>query len=758
MVGEPGLQEILANNKLFNGISPPALASFAMHARQVAVAPGEVVIREGDKDDSLFLVLSGRLKVVIARPGREPATVAELGAGETVGEIAVLTGDHRAASVIAEEHSSLIELPRKAFEETLINHPSEVAKVLSRVLETVERRQLSTALHRNVIFASLPPYVLRDLASELQDRFLAGGEVLFHQGDLGDALYLVVSGRLQILRETSGEAEVIGELGPGETVGEIAILGGERRLATAVAVRDTQLASLSKDGFHRILAKHPLIAAPFFARQLVAIASKPAQSESSSSQARSIAVAALSPGFDLSAFTVALATALGRQNRVLHLTSRVVAAALGEDMPQMLDWDPRHRNLLVWLSNKEQEYDCVLYEADPTRTPWTERCLRQADHVLLVADAAATGDLSPAEMFRTQSGRQPLSLVLVHAEGQEPSNTAEWLRKYPVTQHHHLRLKCQPDFERLGRFLSGRAIGVALGGGFARGIAHAGILRAIRELEIPVDAIGGTSMGSLIAMQYVYGYTWEQMVDITCQGGIESLHDWTLPLVALFHGKRVRRVISSRTFGKNIEDLWLPCFAVATNLTTAMIEVLSDGPVDEAILASSRVPGMLPPIVRGRNLLVDGGLMSNVPADVMKSFGAGTIISVDVSSKVDFAAFRCEHSDISGWTVLFDRLRGHIESEPMPTIISVLMRAMELDTESYRQRMQSFSDLYLMPPVQQYRFNDFKHGRQMAEEAYRYGYAELKRWNARRTGIMDSKVLAAEDVRLGQVEANASQI
>jgi NTE family protein len=749
------LQDTLASNRLFTGISSPALASFAVHARQVDFAPGEVVMCEGDKGDSLFLVMSGLLKVLIARPGREPGIVAELGAGETVGEIAVLTGDRRAASVIAEEHSRLLELPRKAFEATLADHPAEVAKVLSKVLETVERRQLSTALHRNQIFASLPLHVLRDLADELQDHFVAGGEILFHQGDSGDALYLVVSGRLHILRETADGISVIGELGPGETVGEIAILGGERRLATAIAVRDTQLAALSKEGFHRILEKYPLVAAPFFARQLVAIASRPIRSESSSSRARSVAVAGVSPHFDLSAFSRSLARALGRHHRVLHLTSRAVGEALGEDMAQMLDWDPRHRNLLVWLSNKEQEYDCVLYETDATQTPWTERCLRQADRILLVADAAVTRDLTPADMYRTQSGRQALSLALVHAEGQEPSGTAGWLGKYPVAQHHHLRLKCQSDFERLARFVTGRAIGVALGGGFARGVAHAGILRAMRELEIPIDAIGGTSMGALIALQYLYGYTWEQMVDTTCQGGSESLHDWTLPLVALFHGKRVRKFIASRTFGKRMEDLWLPCFAVATNLTTAKIEVLRDGPVDEAILASSRVPGMLPPIVRGRDLLVDGGLMSNVPADVMKSFGVGTIISVDVSSKVDFAAVRSEHSDVSGWKVLFDRLRGGVELEQTPTIISVLMRTMELDTESYRQRMKSLSDLYLMPPVTHYRFNDFKHGRQMAEEAHRYAYAELERWNAHRKAATDSDTLAIDEVLDRYVEANA---
>jgi predicted acylesterase/phospholipase RssA/CRP-like cAMP-binding protein len=611
-------------------------------------------------------------------------------------------------------------------------------------LKIVERRQLSTALHRNVIFASLPLHVLRDLADELQERFVAGGETLFRQGDRGDALYLVVSGRLQILRETPEGPSVIGELGPGETVGEIAILGGEKRLATVAAIRDTQLASLSKDGFQRILGKHALIAAPFFARQLVSIATRPPQSSASATQARSVAVAAVSPGFALRQFAVALTSALSGENRVLHLTSQLVDESLGDGMAQMLDWNPRHRNLLIWLNNKEQEYDCVVYETDATKTPWTERCLRQADRILLVADACATEGLVPAGVLRSQSGRQLVSLALIHEPDRDPENTAAWLHRYPVTQHHHLRMNCQSDFERLARFLTGRAIGVALGGGFARGISHAGVIRAIRELKIPVDAIGGTSMGSLIALQYVYGYTWQDMIDVTSEGGIESLRDWTLPLVALLHGKRARRVVSSRSLGKQMEDLWLPCFTVATNLTSAKLEALYEGPVDEAILASSRVPGMLPPIVRGRDLLVDGGLMSNVPADVMKSFGAGTIIAVDVSSNVDFAAFRSEHSDVSGWKVLFDRLRRGVDADQTPTIISVLMRAMELDTEAYRQRMKSLSDLYLMPPVQKYRFNDFKLGRKMAEEAYVYAYAELARWLARRQGSHDLDTVAVD--------------
>lgn len=719
------LLHLLAQNSLFAGLSEASLQEFAARARERSFAPGEVVMTEGEQGHSLFLVVSGLLRVTVTRPGAEPAVVASLQPGEIAGEIAVLMGDRRSATVIAEQESRLLELRRSDLEDMLPKCPVEVTRVFSRVLEKIEQRQLSAALHRNPLFAPLPADILHDLAGELQSKFLAGGDTLFQQGDTGDSLYMIVSGRLRVTRKLHDHATNVADLGAGETIGENAILGTEQRLATAVAIRDTQLAVLSKEGFHRILGKHALVAAPLFTRRFLELATKPSL-QRASARTKSVAVVALTPGLDLHAFTLSLAAALEREQRVLHLTSRRVDELLGPDRAQTLDWDPRHTNLLVWLNTKEYEYDCLLYETDLTPSPWSERCLRQADRVLLVADVSHLADAAPF----TPNEYQSVNLALLHPEGKEPSNTAEWLRKYPIANHHHLHPACEADFDRLARFLTGRAIGVVLGGGFARGLAHVGVLRALRELDIPIDAIGGTSLGSLIALEYAFGFSYDQMIDITCRGGMQSLRDWTLPVVALFTGKKVRQVISSRTNGKNIEDLWLPCFTVATNLTHASIAVITEGPADEAILASSRVPGMFPPIVRRDDLLVDGALMSNVPADVMKPFCGGTVISVDVSSKVDFSAFRSESREVSGWRLLFDRLRASAAAEPPLTIVSVLMRAMELETDVYRERMRSLSDVYLTPPVQQYRFNDFKRGRQIAETAYQYALGELRNWSA----------------------------
>ena len=717
----------LSQNKLFAGISEPALSAFATYVKEVSFLPETFVMHEGELGESLFLVVSGRLRVAISGLNSEQMAVAHLEAGDCAGEIAVLTGDRRAASVVAEQPSQLLELPRHAFDAVSRTYPDDVSRILARIKASIERRQLSTALRRNSLFAALPPQVLSDLDEELKSTFLSGGEILFRQGEKGDALYLVVSGRLRVLREDEDETATLAELGPGDSVGEIAVLGGERRLASVVAIRDTELAMLSKEAFHRLLEKHPLVAAPFFARQLVAIATNRQSPSAALAQTRSIALVGITPRLDLHEFTLSLSGALSRSMRTLHLTSRVVDETLGSGKAQTRDGDPGHANLIVWLNSKEQEYDCVLYETDADDTAWSRRCLRQADRILLVARAGDISTSKPQDAV-ARAGSQSVSLALIHDDGQEPQDTADWLRRYRVTQHHHLRATATSDFERLARFLTGRAIGVALGGGFARGVAHAGVLRAMDELGIVIDAIGGTSMGSLIALEYVYGYSYSDMIDITCRGGAESLHDWTLPLVSLLSGKKVRQVIWERTQNKKLEDLWLPCFTVATNLSRARIEVLTEGLAAEAFLASSRVPGMFPPVVRGDDLLVDGGLMSNVPADVMKPFCGGPVIAVDVTSTVDFAGYRSQHSDVSGWKTLFDRICGRASSDQSPTILSVLMRVMELESSAYRERMRAIADVYLTPPVRQYRFNDFKRGRQMAEESYQYAKQELSQW------------------------------
>ena len=607
-------------------------------------------------------------------------------------------------------------------ENTTCDPASDTARTDRKNISS-EQSLISTALRKSAVFRSLDAELLTDLESVLDRVMLPGGEVLFREGDPADSLYMVINGRLRTLR--SGARE----LGPGDTIGESSVLANVPRTATVIALRDSLLARLSRASFEQICTRHPLPAIFFFTRNLIEIEREAPLHPKS--PPRTIAMVASHRSVDLEAFARQLAACLGSgTRRVLRLTSDVVTSALGTNAGSTIFGGSRDPELVTWLDNQEQEHDCVLYQADYEASPWTARCLRQADRIVLVADARRTPHLSCFRALAFAKG-QPVNLVLVHPPGAKPSGTIAWLKAHSFDRHYHLHAGDTVDFLRLSRCLMNQGFGLVLGGGFARGVAHLGVLRALDELAITPDAFGGTSMGSLIAALHLCGYHETELYPMLLAQGKSALRDFTFPMVALLSGRKVREVLEPLIADKKIEDLWLPAFFVATNLTRGNTEILDRGPVLDALLASSRVPGMFPPVVRGSDLLVDGGLVNNVPADIMRDFCPGHVIAVDVSPKTDFKAAAGVSSEASGWKLLRESANPFSESREWPSVFSVLMRTMTLTSDAYLERIRALADLYLAPPTADFAFNDFDRGPEMAEKAYRYARPKIVDWMKR---------------------------
>jgi hypothetical protein len=152
--------------------------------------------------------------------------------------------------------------------------------------------------------------------------------------------------------------------------------------------------------------------------------------------------------------------------------------------------------------------------------------------------------------------RKRKSLVLLHRnDAQSPSGTRRWLALRQMDQHFHLRWQNEADFGRLARCVAGRAIGLALGGGAARGFAHIGVIRALEEAGIPIDIVGGTSVGALIAAQWAMGWNAQRILDASRTYVLSPQNDYTLPLVALLTGHRTSELLQN-LFGKlDIQDL-----------------------------------------------------------------------------------------------------------------------------------------------------------------------------------------------------------
>ena len=395
---------------------------------------------------------------------------------------------------------------------------------------------------------------------------------------------------------------------------------------------------------------------------------------------------------------------------------------------------PLHPLLMDWLDQVEQSCDYLLYVADASWTEWTRRCLRQADRVLLIADAATTSEPTVVEQaIYAQSSEQPLELVLIHDRTvTQPTGTIAWLAQRPLQAHYHVRRQDHAHFGRLARCLTGNANALVLSGGGAKGFAHVGVMRALEEQNIPIDMIGGTSMGALLGIAPALGWSFERTMAIVAEfANPKSLFDYTLPVVSLFAADKVNSLIQRLVGDVQIEDLWHPYFAVSTDLTAARAVIHRRGAVWRAARASFSIPAIFPPVIDERkHVLVDGGMMNNFPVDIMRNeVGSGRIIGVNVGrSDVPDQHYGYETS-LSGWQVLRNRLDPRAEQLAIPSLASILLRSAMVNNRQLVTKVKQACDLLLEPDVQDVGLLDFGAYERLIQRGYALAAQELQQWS-----------------------------
>ena len=487
-------------------------------------------------------------------------TVDEVGPGGVVGEIVLLTGNARPANRDRAGARRLARLSRADFERLAARHPEALGEFLQRILPRLRRAQLVRVLIE--LFGELDAPALAELERELEWVRLPGGTTLFQEGDRGDDVYIVVNGRLRaLLVGGEGRTRILEEVGRGAAVGELALLTGEPRAATIVAVRDSDLLKLSRASFDALLMRHPR-AMMQIARAAALRLRHSVHGTARASAPNAFALIPAGPGVPLAAFAARLAGTFKR-GTVLHLASGEVDRLLAKPGDRAMRRRGRlARSLVAWLSAQEREHAFLVLEADPEWTPWTRRVLRQADRVLIVGragDDPAPGSIeqAAAEWGSRRAGSSCCS-SRKHAHGPRARRVARTRR---VATHHHLRFGRDGDLGRLARRISGRATGLVLGGGGARGFAHIGMLRALDEAGVVVDMVGGTSIGSLIAAGHAAGLSVERMVELAgVFASPRRLLDRTLPITSLMAGRKVTDLFRQLFGDLLIEDLWTPLF------------------------------------------------------------------------------------------------------------------------------------------------------------------------------------------------------
>jgi predicted acylesterase/phospholipase RssA/CRP-like cAMP-binding protein len=701
---------------------------------EVRLAAGEVLITAGELGEELFLVESGTLDVMANVAGRIVA-VGQVLPGQAVGEMQFVLGGRRTATVRASTPVVAFRLARNDFEELQRQWPALHGNLLSLTRERIYRSQLRGAVSRT--FADAPPAFAEELERVAEWVELRCGDVLFREGDAADGWYLIVTGRLRVIKEANGSspARILQEAGAAESLGEMAILSGAPRAATVVALRDSLVARIPTEDCLRIAQGHPQLLLAI-SRTLISRLHTPTQSPRRIDR---LVVALLHTTRNpiLDSFARDFSAALRRIRPTAHVTPAMLTetGVLGEGA-RLDAGHPSWLRFRGWLESVLLDEPFVVLDLGPDESVAAEHMIGQADHVVLLGDASSKIEHSEVVQGVFAAGtprhyRRHHTLVLVHPAGtRHPRGPRAWLDTCNVDRHLHVRVDRAEDAARVARALTGRSIGVVLGGGGARGFAHLGVIRAFRELGLPVDYVGGTSMGSIMAGQVALGLNHEELVALNRPiVALRPFNEYTVPVVALLKTEKIAQS-AKMAFGDTlIEDLWLPYFAVSANLTTATPCIHESGPTWLATRASGSLPGIAVPVVQNRELLVDGGIVDNLPVGIMHDrCGGGPVIAVDVSPAEDLRMTRDAFP--SQWALLGERIRPGARSKELPSIADILMRTTLLASAAQRERSWREADLVLNPPIEAFGMLAFEQLDTLVEIGYQHAMSKAEQIRA----------------------------
>jgi NTE family protein len=540
-------------------------------------------------------------------------------------------------------------------------------------VDSVAARLLSATLMSDR--ASL--LALEALAALSDRRVLRRGEALVREGDASDRFFVVLSGRFTVHKGDSTDS--VAEIAQGELVGEVGFFAGLTRTATVLAARDSIVLEINRNHFEKAAETVPSLreaVTTFLARRL-ATRFPSASRVRKSAEIRTLAIIPAGGSRLSPVFIQRLQQAFGTGTRAAFVARLDICAKFPghptEDQP-----------ILNWLNELETQAEFIVYVADEEPNAWTRLCIRQADAVLLLASPSCSPRLNPSEELALSIHPPSVHrLVLIHDNRSAAvSGTSAWLdERRHIGHHHHVALDDGSDIERLVRFVSGRARGFVAGGGGSLGSVHLGVYKAFVEAGARFDYVGGTSSGAAMMAGFALGADAQQIDRGTHNIFIKSraFRRLTVPHFALLDHKAFDRALRVEYGDVLIEDLWLPFFALSTNLSCHQPHIHRRGKLWQAVRASGSIPGVLPPFFTADgDMLVDGAIMNNLPLEQMKELKTGPNVLVSFGpsgpQKYDIDYDRIPGASELATAMLNPFSRANVP--PVPSVLQVIAESM----------------------------------------------------------------------------------
>ena len=539
---------------------------------------------------------------------------------------------------------------------------------------------------------------------------LDSGRRLFQQGEDSDSVYFLINGRLDAYIEGI-EPIVVGHIARGEIFGEMGVLSGSPRSTSIRASRHSELLKIPSEDFTGLQSKYPKLN-DFITTTLIQRLDN--QNRKIKAQQKPLTRIILPLVDHLTDDLNWLKCGLRRASGFIQESDVLAEFGCGE-------LNHVHATRLYnFLDRVEQQQHCCTYWCEEAGQDWLHLALSRADEIWLVTDNVTLSQSSEQTLkdLSVDPRWHALERVLVrsHISLNTITGTSTYLDKFDCQRCFHYQLDGYASKQRVLRFLSNQAVGLVLGGGGARGIAHIGLYQALQEEQIDVDAVGGTSIGSIMAATMANQWSTEAILQHIKSHfvDINPLGDYTFPFVAISKGRRLNKALKT-VFGEtNIEDLPIPFYCVSANISDSSEKVHTRGKLWKAVRASLAIPGVIAPAIFEGEFYVDGGLINNLPTNVMPELKVGKILAHDVSDNEELV---CDISRVpSGWPYLWHKFSK--KPAKVPSILEVLFRSTLLAGVKRTNENIALADVYVKPDLSCFGMLEFK----KANDIYNKGY------------------------------------
>ena len=581
------------------------------------------------------------------------------------------------------------------------------------------------------MFSSLSDAVLKSMLAKCKTISLKSDQILFQQGQSSDYLYIIIEGKIATFStNVEGKAHLMSEYLPGSVIGEFSAISHEPRSLTAKAAKPTKLLKLANTEFEKLCEKYNKLALEVVKESISKSRNFINVIEGNGVHKQHLVIIPINSHIDFSLFKKEFLKYKKQYSNIVVLTE--TDETEDELFEKVLEYDKKNITVLYLIESFKSTLAKVCFD------------LERVDMIYLVAmNNSKAPAISKSVNLILENNKYKCcpELILLHPDKNVvPENTLKWIKLAKFNMHHHIGIHDKNDFQRLLRFMTGNAVGVVLGGGGLRSWAHLGALRAMVELNIPIDTICGTSAGSIVAAHFVMTQSVDDPSDLRKLSAIArkvtSISNLTWPAISIFNGKQYTKTLQ-KIFGKvQAENLWIPCFFISTNLSKNKEMVYQTGPLWKIIRSSTSIPLIIPPVINSGDICLDGGLMNNLPVDIMKKrIFKSTVIAVELTQlKEDDTKYNFPPI-LPLWQTMLAKAGILHKNYDFPQLIETFLKALIVGSSLKQRNNANHADILISPDLSNYGLLDVS--REDEDKLIEIGYKEamkvLKNINKKKT-------------------------